>query len=73
MTSATAICGLEFYGHILDRSERPRPLEVVHHWKEQGGQRHFAVPSGETRYTIQCGGKPAGHTITMRVPSMPEE
>jgi len=72
ITSATAICGLEFYGHILDRSERPRPLEVVHHWKEQDSQRQFAVPSGETRYTILCGSKPAGHTITTSVPSMPE-
>lgn len=67
--SATAISGLEFYGHVVEQAQSAYPLEVVHSWQEGGEGKSFAAPVGKTSYSFECGVDPRGHTIEMSVPA----
>ena len=70
VTSETAICNVEFYGHLLAESKVDGQLEVVHSWKESGEIRTFKAPAGQTEYIIPCGEHPRSHAIRMTVPSV---
>jgi hypothetical protein len=70
VTSDTAVCNVEFYGHLLVTDEVEAPLEITHSWKEGGEIREFRAPSSATHYTIVCGKDPRDHAIRMTVASV---
>lgn len=65
ITSETAICNVEFYGHLLVEDKADSPLEITHLWKEAGQVREYRPAAGATNYTIPCGEKPYAHAIRM--------
>lgn len=70
VTSATGLIGLEFAGHLAEPAS-PAELRITHRWYEAGGERAYAVPSGDSTYAIPCGSEPRQHSIEMRAPSLP--
>ncbi len=71
ISSGTAICNVEFYGHLLVEEAVEGTLEITHYWKEGGEVREFVAPAGESEYVISCGDQPYAHAIRMAVPSVP--
>lgn len=68
ITSETAVCNVECYGHLQVADVAEAPLEITHSWKESGQIREFKVPAGQTDYTITCGQEPRDHAIKMSRP-----
>lgn len=69
--SDTAICNVEFYGHLLVDDAADGQMEVTHSWKESGEVREFRVPAGQTDYKVVCGDRPYAHAIRMSRASVP--
>jgi len=70
VSSDTALTALDFAGHLAEAAS-PATLRIVHRWREAAGEREFAVPAGNAPYAVTCGADPRGHSIEMRVPSLP--
>lgn len=68
--SATGLIALEFAGHAAEPAS-PAGLRIVHRWREDAGEREFAVPAGADAWSVDCGAGPREHSIEMRAPSVP--
>jgi hypothetical protein len=72
VTSDTGAIALECAGH-LEEPPSPGELRITHRWREGTDARAFDAPRGCAVYEVPCGRDPRGHTIEMRVPSVPRD
>jgi hypothetical protein len=69
ITSQTAICAVEFYGHLDDGPPRPDIVQITHRWREGSQEKSLSAPLNASTYSVICGDTPVDHTIEMHVPS----
>lgn len=66
VSSATAVSGVEFHGHLQEDANASGILEITHQWCDDEGDKEMRAPAGRASYSIRCGPDPKDHTIVMR-------
>jgi hypothetical protein len=71
ITSDTNISGFHCFGHIAENDHQGK-LQIEHLWCEGTEDKSFSAPENIKNYHFNCNEKPNYHSITMKVPSLPQ-